>query len=338
MIRSPTCFKSPQGKCIDLMLTNSKHSFFGSQTFETGFSDFHHMIYTILKATYTMLPPKTIQCRDYSKFSETDFLMDLANALCSMIPENYNEFEGQVGKLLDKHAPYKKATIRGNNKPHVSKEMRKEIMCRTRYKNIANKTRNEEDIRRYKRQTNEIVKLNKVAKKRYFRSLDPATIGSDKRFWKTFKPFFSNKPSNIQEKIILVENGSRITCDKQIAECFNEYFVNITSTLPIEAYVTPPSYVPLQDPVLNAINKYDNHPSVVSIRNNVANDESFEFHPVNPNDVWNEIRQLDNRPFSYSENECGSNDVLLQFIEFSNVDNCDRSFNATLSNLEYKIV
>ena len=49
MIRLPTCFKSPHGKCIDLVLTNSKHSFFGSQTFETGFSDFHRMIYTILK-------------------------------------------------------------------------------------------------------------------------------------------------------------------------------------------------------------------------------------------------------------------------------------------------
>ena len=124
--------------------------------------------------------------------------------------------------------------------------------------------------------------------------MDPATVDSDKRFWKTFEPLFSNKPSNIQEKIILVENGSRIICDKQIAECFNEYFVNITSTLPVEAPVTPPSYVPLQDPVLNAIKKYDNHPSVVLIRNNIANNESFEFHPVSPNDVWNEIRQLDN--------------------------------------------
>ena len=45
-----------------------------------------------------------------------------------------------------------------------------------------------------------------------------------------------------------------------------------------------------------------------------------------------------NRPFSYSENECGSNDISLQFLEFSNLDNCDPSFNATLSNLEYKIV
>ena len=204
-------------------------------------------------------------------------------------------------------------------------------MCRTRYKNIANKTRNEEDIRRYKRQRNKIVKLNKVAKKRYFRSLDPATIGSDKRFWKTFKPLFSNKPSNIQEKIILVENGSRITCDKQIAECFNEYFVNITSTLPIEAYVTPPSYVPLQDPVLNAINKYDNHPSVVSIRNNVANDESFEFHPVNPTDVWNEIRQLDNLK---TTSGCISVDILKLISDLCHVE-ITKYFNKMLLTCEF---
>ena len=46
----------------------------------------------------------------------------------------------------------------------------------------------------------------------------------------------------------------------------------------------------------------------------------------------------DNRPFSYSENECGSNDTSSQFLEFSNVHNCDRSSNATLSSLAYKIV
>ena len=45
-----------------------------------------------------------------------------------------------------------------------------------------------------------------------------------------------------------------------------------------------------------------------------------------------------NRPFSYFENECGSNDISLQFAEFSNVHNCDRSCNATLSNLVYKFV
>ena len=47
---------------------------------------------------------------------------------------------------------------------------------------------------------------------------------------------------------------------------------------------------------------------------------------------------MPNRPFSYSENECGSNDISLQFVEFSNVHNCDGSSNGTQSSLVYKIV
>ena len=34
MIKTSTCLKSVKGRCIDLMLANNKHSFFGSQTFE----------------------------------------------------------------------------------------------------------------------------------------------------------------------------------------------------------------------------------------------------------------------------------------------------------------
>ena len=42
------------------------------------------------------------------------------------------------------------------------------------------------------------------------------------------------------------------------------------------------------------------------------------------------------RPYIYSENESGSNDISLHFVEFSN--HCDRSSNATQSNLAYKIL
>ena len=43
-----------------------------------------------------------------------------------------------------------------------------------------------------------------------------------------------------------------------------------------------------------------------------------------------------NRPFSYSKKESGSNDISLDFVEFSNVHNTDRNSNATQSNLVYK--
>ena len=60
MIKTPTCFKTSAGRCIDLLLTNKKFSFFNTRTFETGFSDFHVMIYTMLKTTYQKVPPKII--------------------------------------------------------------------------------------------------------------------------------------------------------------------------------------------------------------------------------------------------------------------------------------
>ena len=58
--KGETCFKTLRGRSIDLMLTNRKHSFMKSQLFETGISDHHHMIYTILKSSYIKLPPKII--------------------------------------------------------------------------------------------------------------------------------------------------------------------------------------------------------------------------------------------------------------------------------------
>ena len=43
-IKSKTCFKSSSGTCIDLILTNKKHSFKNTSVIDTGLSDFHRMI------------------------------------------------------------------------------------------------------------------------------------------------------------------------------------------------------------------------------------------------------------------------------------------------------
>ena len=49
-----------------------------------------------------------------------------------------------------------------------------------------------------------------------------------------------------------------------------------------------------------------------------------------------QIVKATNRPFSYSKQECGLNDMSLPLVEFSNIHNTDRSFNATQSNLVYR--
>ena len=70
LMKSPTCFKSNRGRCIDLILTSKQHSCFSSQTFETGFSDFRHLAYTMLKTTSVKLPPKKIKYQCYRNFQK----------------------------------------------------------------------------------------------------------------------------------------------------------------------------------------------------------------------------------------------------------------------------
>ena len=50
LIKMPICFKNPEKPTInDLRLTNSRRSFQNSCPIETGLSDYHEMIVTILK-------------------------------------------------------------------------------------------------------------------------------------------------------------------------------------------------------------------------------------------------------------------------------------------------
>ena len=79
-------------------------------------------------------------------------------------------------------------------------------MTRTRLKNRANKSGSEEDYKKYKRQRNVIVSMNRKAKRDFYHSVDANTIDNDKKFWRAVKPVFSNGDP-MGDKIILIENG-----------------------------------------------------------------------------------------------------------------------------------
>ena len=50
LVKQNTCFKNPdKPPCIDLILTNCPRSFQNTDTFEIGMSDFHKLIFTVLK-------------------------------------------------------------------------------------------------------------------------------------------------------------------------------------------------------------------------------------------------------------------------------------------------
>ena len=89
VINKPTCYKNPdKPTCIDLILTNCPGSFQNSSVIETGLSDFHKMIVTVLKTSYRKIEPSVVNYWDYKSFSNEGFRESLL--------ENYREI---IGKL-----------------------------------------------------------------------------------------------------------------------------------------------------------------------------------------------------------------------------------------------
>ena len=97
----------------------------------------------------------------------------------------------------------------------MSKELRKAIMKRSQLKNRYNKNRNYENSYLYKKQRNFCVSLLRKTKRNYFKNVKIQDITDNKKFWKTIRPYFSDKGYN-QTKITIVEKDSIITDEKKL--------------------------------------------------------------------------------------------------------------------------
>ena len=308
LYNKPTCFKSKQGSNIDLLLTNKSRSFKHTNAFETGLSDYHLLVYTMFRITFEKIPPIKIKYRSYKYFDSQKVSNDILTN-CSNV-DSYETFEKAILSTLDCHAPIKSKKLRSNTKPFMNKFLRKAIAIRSRLKNKANKSGLDTDIENYKRQRNFVVALNRKAQKSYFSKLNPSSIQTSKSFFQTFKPYFSNKYT-CAEKLLLLENGGIVSNDKTIAECFNDYFVNITHDLDIKEWPTTFSFslAKFQKGTDKAISKYSDHPSILKINEQLPKPNlSFVFRNIEFEELRYEIQNL-------NPSKGCSGDIPIQFIK-----------------------
>ena len=165
----------------------------------------------------------------------------------------YDDFEETFLSLLNKHAPLKKKILRHNNGPFMTKELGKQIMNRSKLKNKYNKKRNYESWSLYKKQRNCCLSLLRKTKKAYFEKLNIKEIGDNKTFWKTVRPYFSDK-DNKSSKATLVENNIVIADEKSVAELINKDFINVTESLNLKAPI-----INTTDDIQSFTKNYDNY-------------------------------------------------------------------------------
>ena len=93
-----------------------------------------------------------------------------------------------------------------------------------------------------------------------------------------------NVVSGVGQEQIVSEKA--ISEEQAVAEVFNKFFINIVPDLKIPTnhnYDT--DFLVTNDQVVNALNKFRNHPSIVWINKKRKTDQCFSFGPVTYDDI-----------------------------------------------------
>ena len=295
LVKEPTCFKNPLNpSCIDLFITNICGSFQKTTTVSTALSDFHKMIVTVLKTTYPKAQPKVIPYRDFSKYIIKDFQQDLKVKLEAEDGDRYDSFQTIFLDTLDVHAPQKKKVVRANQKPYVTKNMRKAIMLRSQLENNFFAEGTEGYWNALRKQRNYCTRLYKRERKRFYSDLNLKNITDNKKFWKTMKPLFGDKGVT-KENIVLVNNEEVISEDTEVAQTFSNFFEKTVDTLGIveNKLLLNNCMENNKKGVEKAIEMFQTHPSIISIKKNVEIHSEFYFSIIAAEDIRKEIENLD---------------------------------------------
>ena len=120
----------------------------------------------------------------------------------------------------------------------------------------------------------------------YNANLNLTKIKDNNRFWKTLKPFLTDKGVNTP-KITLIANA-----DVEVAETLNSCFSDAINSLHINenCYILNDT-LDLTDPIDIALKKFESLPSILIIKDKVSA-SPFTFNTVTLEDVQSEIRNL----------------------------------------------
>ena len=127
-------------------------------------------------------------------------------------------------------------------------------------------------------------KPNQTSQEKNFSNLNTNAVTENKTSWKTLKLFLTGKVKT-KSKITFIEKKYKdsstepseeiISDEEKVAEIFN-FFVNIVPNLKIpNNHNCDMDFQKTDDPVLNAINKYRYHSSIVMINSKIEPESIF---------------------------------------------------------------
>ena len=143
--------------------------------------------------------------------------------------------------------------------------------------------------------TKQLCSAKEKSYKSYFEQNTKSGDVSNKLFWKTIRPFLSGKGTHDNHNIILEENGDLIKDKENISDILNDFYINIVEkTTGKKPLILNSAFTVSADEEIDIINrKYDNHPSIRKIKDNVSPFSQFSLSYATEDTILRILLSLD---------------------------------------------
>lgn len=239
IITKPTRITDHSSTLIDHIYTNLSISHVTSGILEVDLSD-HLPVFCIIKTEIEKTNKKK-KIRDYRKFDKQLFLNDinLINWEESLAPNKCLDDKtwdviSIINKIVDKHAPVTKITQAKQkqlNKPWLTSGIIKSIKKKQKMYHSHLLSKNPHKINEYKKYANILTFIKQKSKKDYYHSQFTKYKNNLKTTWKIIGNLIKRKNKNQMSPTRIIQGGRTFTNQNEIAEMFNNYFVNVGPNL-----------------------------------------------------------------------------------------------------------
>lgn len=239
LITKPTRLTDHSSTLIDHIYTNTSIQNITSGIALVDISD-HLPIFCICN-TPARRNKRTIYLRDYSKFNQEKYISDINSINWTDMFNNHQDINemtaecvGTIKRIIDKNAPKKQASLskmKQMAKPWLTNGLLKSIRVKQKLYLTHFLSKNKNKISTYKVYSNLLNKTKTKAKNEYYSKQFQLNKNNLKTTWKLIGTLIKRKSKSQSFPSRIIRNNKVYTNHSDIAEQFNQHFINIGPNL-----------------------------------------------------------------------------------------------------------
>ena len=237
LIDKATRITKESSTLLNLFAANSPKKVTVAKVIPSTLSD-HDLLFVFRKINAGKLPPRSIECRNFSNYDQMTFIEELKK--CSL-DDVYSERDVKSAcskwrelflSDCNDHAPIRLKVLRGIICQWLTSATKKLMNERDSFLRKARKTGSAVDWSTYRRLRNQVSNRIRIEKRRYQRNEIQDNLATAKSFWRAMKSIFPNKERKSSPvQYIVTDEGETITSKSTSVEKFNIFFTNTVSKL-----------------------------------------------------------------------------------------------------------